>query len=160
MNTHIFKRFSDKWVDDGQPAPIKAAEVTALEDALGTTLPAAYREFLMKVGAVSMTEALLGSIVDQQLDIADVQDFYSPENVLSTTRAWRQMGLPGNLFAIASHGAGNLFCLAIPELGEVVDDDASVWFFDHEEQDAYDMEVPFTEWIEMFANMENTAPPL
>jgi hypothetical protein len=160
MNTHRFKKFIDKWVGGEQLLPIRDAEVTTLEDSLGTTLPASYREFLTTVGAASMPIALLGSIVDQRLDIADVQEFYSPENVLLTTRAWRKMDLPENLFAIASDGCGNQFCLLIPELGEFVDDDASVWFFDHEEAEAYDMEVPFTEWIDEFANIENTAPPL
>ena len=160
MSTKIFQTFVDKWIGNDERMPVSRSRIDALEDLLGTTLPSAYREFMTTVGAVSVPVALLSSIVDQQLDVADVQDFYDPENVLSATRAWRKMGLPENLFAVASDSSGNQFCLAIPDIGEAVDDDASIWFFDHEEPEAYDMEVPFTKWIETYANIENTAPAL
>jgi len=160
MNTGIFKTFIEKWAIGDQRQPLTTAEVTTLEKGLGASLPLSYRQFLMTVGPVSMSLALLDSIVDQQLDIAGVQDFYDPAQVLWETRAWQPLGLPEDLFAIASDGAGNKFCLPIPETAKGAADDASVWFFDHEEPEAYDTEVPFTEWIAMFANIANTAPPL
>jgi SMI1-KNR4 cell-wall len=160
MLNQIFDTFVAKWVGDDERFPLANAQIEDFELQLSTTLPASYRAFLSLVGPVSVTYALLESIVEQRLDIVDVQDFLRPDVALEQTRVWREMGLPENLFAIANDSAGNLFCLAIPELGEPVDDDPSVWFFEHEEEFAADMEWRFTEWIRSYADLQNTAQPL
>ena len=157
MGNPIFKAFVDRWLPENGTAPVSTARIDDLSDYLGATLPETYREFLVTVGAASMPLTLLSTIVDQRLDITNVQDFYDPEAVMSITRDWRQMGLPENLYAIASDGAGNQFCFAIPDLGDEIDSDPYVWFFDHEDAEAYDSKVPFTSWIETFANIEDKA---
>ena len=153
---NTFQAFADRWIATEDRVPLPLSRLAQLEDALGVTLPATYKSFLMTVGPVLVPIALLDSIVDQRLDVTDVQEFYGVETAVSVTRDWRRNGLPDEFYAIACDCMGNQYCLPIQDPGEEMVDNPNVWFFDHEEGEAYDLDVQFSDWIQRYADIEST----
>jgi SMI1-KNR4 cell-wall len=135
--------FSNKWSHpDYPPIQVGAEALGVAEVALGSRLPASYRAAVLDVGLPRPTGALLGSIVDNELDLPDIGDFFAPDEMVSSTTAWRSMGLPPTMTAFASDCMGNLF--AFEQEGG---DAGPVYFFDHDSGQTELLADSFAEWI-------------
>jgi len=110
-------RFAEKWcLDDYPPEPVSEEDLQSVELRFEVRLPEDYREAVLGLGLPRTSIALLDAIVDQNLVLFDLSDFYSPTEIINQTLSWRKLGLPENLIAIASDCSGNMFCFDINQL--------------------------------------------
>lgn len=119
--------FVEKWtIGDYPPDPVSEEELREVEKTLRSRLPTDYKQAVLEVGFPRPTIALLDAIVDQELDIDAIGDFYLPSEIIAETLDWREMGMPENLIAFASDGCGNQFCF------DTGNGSKRIWFFDHD----------------------------
>ncbi len=150
----MFAAFIARWTVAGRHPPIvAAADLAGAEMRLQFLTPAAYRDAILAHGAPSTSNALLGAIVDQDLDLNDVQDFFEPADLVKVTEDWRALGLPVHLVAFASDCAGNLFCFSTKGAGKERQDDSPVWFWNQEFAKARAAAPSFSTWIEGFCQI-------
>lgn len=143
-------RFVAMWSHpESVPTPVDPERLESAEVRLGTRLAADYREAVLPHGLPQPTIALLDAIVDRELDLHDVSAFLSPDEIVETTQAWRELGLPADLVAFAADCGGNLFCFR--SAGEAAV--APVEFFDHDFGDVRTVAHSFTEWIEAYCRI-------
>jgi SMI1-KNR4 cell-wall len=153
----IFSMFIDKWVHpDYRPIPILAEALDRVEDRFQTRLPESYRNFMESVGPASADLSLLTTIVDNRLDLPDLQEFFSPEVVVEQTTMWRTIGLSKELIAFAGQGAGDMFCFEVIPKFKPASEELNVWYFNHEEREAYDLEITFLSWVKQYAELPKT----
>jgi len=120
-------KFVEKWtIGDCPTDPVSEEELREVEKKLHSCLPADYKQAVLDVGLPRPTIALLDAIVDQELDIDAIGDFYLPSEIIVETLDWREMGMPENLIAFASDGCGNKFCF------DTGNGSKKIWFFDHD----------------------------
>jgi len=139
--------FLKKWgSSDYLPDRVADAELRTVEEKLGWRLPDDYRNGVLEVGLPRPTLALLDTIVDRELDMHAIGDFYSPVEILEETFAWRELGLPDELIAFASDGLGNKFCFSRADNG-------AVWFFDHDLLTIERVALSFADWLAAYCNI-------
>ena len=104
---------------------------------------------MLAVGLPRPTIALLDAIVERELDLASLGDFYSPDEIVTETIDWRERGLPAELVVFAGDESGNKFCFpADRSAGE------GVWFFDHDFGTIREIALSFGAWIEELCAVE------
>lgn len=144
-------RFISLWTHpESTPDPVGEDELDAVEARLRTRLPADYREAMIQSGLPRLTIDLLGTIVDRQLDVRDVNDFLPPAEIVTLTEAWRELGLPEELVAFATDCVGNLYCFPT---GETEGRSQPVFFFDHENREVEAVAPSFAAWIDEFCGL-------
>lgn len=147
---HAFADFASKWSHpEDPPKPVRAADLTRAEEQLACRLPADYRDAIVSVGLPQPTGALLHSICEEQADFADVADFFSADEMISSTQAWREMGLREDMVAFASDCMGNLFAF----VGAPPNPRSAVWLFDHETGKTLLIAPSFKDWIQQFLDL-------
>lgn len=139
--------FIEKWTHpEYPPKSVDASELLRVERALQIGLPAAFKDALVANGAASATIDLLDAIVDEGLEVADVQDFLTADEIIETTNQWRERGFPADAVAIATDCSGNLFCFR--RGGE------TVWLWDHDSNDIEQVAPSFDTWIDAYCAIE------
>lgn len=154
------ERFNEIWASSSYPpAQVTEADLRAVERRFDVRLPAEYREAVLRVGLPRPAVALMDVIVERELDMHAVGDFYSPAEIIEETIGWRQIGMPEALVAFASDGCGNMFCFDAHRLNGGTADAHAVLFYDHD-FDTVDQVAPsFDAWIEAFCRLEPTSEP-
>jgi SMI1-KNR4 cell-wall len=158
MALETLRKFVNAWVHpEYHPTPVSKEALDRVEARFETYLPLAYRECMSQIGPPSPGMSLLSTIVERRLDIPEVGEFFDAEGMIENTEGWREIGLPENMVAFASTGGGDFYCFeVVPETSQVPED-ATVWYFDHEEREIESLELPFTQWLALYANIPN--PP-
>lgn len=147
---HALADFASKWSHpDSPPEPVLAADLTRAEEELGGRLPADYRDAIVSIGLPRPTGALLHSVCEAQADFADVADFLSADEMISSTQAWREIGLPKDMIVFASDCMGNFF--AFDSAGP--NPSSGVWFFDHETAETAPIAPSFKAWIQQYLDL-------
>lgn len=148
-------RFAEIWTSAAYPpASVAEEDLNTAERRLGVRLPEAYRREVLQVGLPSPTIALLGAIVERQLDLESLGDFYTPDEIVEVTESWRDLGMPDRLIAFASDGGGNQFCFDTGQLVNGSAGDAAVWFYDHDFGAVREIASSFDDWIQAFCTIE------
>ena len=116
---------------EGQYSPIQAAELQALEQQLGATLPADYREFLLAHNG-GCPDPYCFPLPGHEADDCGILNQFlgiEPETDRDLLTVWQryQQRVPANLIPIAWDPGGNLICLAMDAA-----DRGKVYFWDHE----------------------------
>lgn len=151
------ERFDEKWgwVSADYPAVrVSEAELRSVEESFSVRLPEDYREAVLQVGLPRPTIALLDAIVERELDVHSVGDFFSPSEIIDETVGWHDIGMPEQLIAFASDGCGNKFCFDRNRLP-----DSSVWFFDHDFGTTEQIASSFGDWIDALCDVEPWPAP-
>lgn len=144
------EQFIARWTSpDYPPAPVEEHALAEAELSLCAQFPPDYRSAVLRCGLPSPTSALLDSIVERELNVSDVGDFFDPASIVETTLGWRAMGLPADLVAFANDCMGNLFCFSAQSWGGT----SRVFFFDHDEGSVDDVASSFTAWIDELASL-------
>jgi len=144
------ERFADRWTSPSYPpTPVDERALAETEASLGALLPADYRSAVLRVGLPRPTIALLDSIVENDLSVADLGDFLDPSSIVEVSRSWRGMGLPADLIAFANDSLGNLFCFSARSQG----DTSGVFYFDRDEGSVEEVAPSFTAWIDELASL-------
>ncbi len=128
---------------DYSPTRVEDADLRRAEQRFDIAFPADYREAILTHGAPSPTLALLNSIVENDIDLADISEFFTPDEIISATEDWRAMRLPETLIAFAGDSAGNLFAFD-------QDGTPGIWLFDHETGDVRQGGAAFSDWLEQY----------
>ena len=144
------ERFIELWTHpDYPPAKVDETGLIAVERHFGFALPRDYREAVLSWGLPSTTIDLLDTIVDRELDVADVGDLYDPATMIAQTEAWRKIGLPGTHVAFASDCCGNMFCFSTDELRSGTEG-TPVHYFDHDFGTVETVAQSFDSWIDQY----------
>ncbi|GBH30412.1 SMI1/KNR4 family protein [Sphingobium xenophagum] len=145
-------RFVEKWTNpDYPPERVLAADLRKAEQLLVFKFPSDYEREVLDVGLPQPTIALLDAIVERELDVASVGDFYAPEEIVSETTIWKDIGMPDHLIAVAGDESGNKFCFSTSQIDA---DRQGVWFFDHDFGTVEEIASSFSAWIEALCNVE------
>ncbi|MFB9981767.1 SMI1/KNR4 family protein [Mesorhizobium kowhaii] len=148
-------RFVEKWtIPKYPPDSVSEEDLDAAEQQLGVCFPEDYRRAVLDVGLPRPTIALLHAIVERELDLHDLGNFYSPKEIVEETLGWREIGMPDRLVAIASDGSGNKFCFNADQLGRDSADMRAIWFFDHDFGTVDEVAPSFHAWIDALCDVE------
>jgi cell wall assembly regulator SMI1 len=149
------EQFVSKWTHpDYPPDAVAVADLDALESHFGFLLPEDYRQAVLAHGLPRPTLALLHSIAEADLDLADVGEFLSPGEAIETSDAWRGAGMPSNLVAFAMDSGGDLFCFDAKAGSGDRPASAAVWLWDHDDGAAEVVAESFSQWIEGFCRVD------
>jgi hypothetical protein len=149
--------FADSFaVDDS--APIPEEELTRAEAELRTLFPTSFIAFAKKVGAI-FTPGILDLVTGGESEVAppgasfDVQNFFTAEEIVKTTRTYHEGGMDPWFIAIASDSMGNVFGFRQHNELPRLDDDV-LMVFDHDFCKADVEAESFDAWITSFLNMK------
>jgi hypothetical protein len=138
------KRFVELWTHpDYPPSRVQAGELEMVERTYSCVLPKSYKDEVLYAGLPHTAIWLLDAITDNDLDMHDISEFLSPDEIVQTTNDWHKMGLPRNLIAFAKGCMGNLFAFSRADQGE-----SRVWFFDHDFGEAGEISDSFLGWLD------------
>lgn len=144
-------RFITLWTHpDYAPEPVMEDKLAAAESELNARLPSDYRAAILEFGLPRPTIALLDTICDRDLDLHDVSEFFSPQELVECTEDWRDLGLPEELMAFANDCMGNLFCFPADPSNN---SEQPVFFWDHDDKSVETVAPSFTCWIEDFCSL-------
>ena len=159
MTVEALRKFTSSWVHpDFGPVPVPPEALDRAQARFETYFPRSYRDCMVEVGAPSAAHTLSTTIIDRNLGIPCIGDFLRPEDLVATTEQWREVGLPENMVAFATTGDGDLYCLEVVPEDVGVLEDATVWYFDHEEREVESLDLGFTRWLALYANIPNPPP--
>ena len=119
--------------------PATDKKLNAIESALNTKLPEAYRQFMKRHGVV-YTPSILDEICDCKLEHPDVQEFFEPHQVIEDTKLYWSGGMPEDVIGIASDCMGNAIGFRRQSKPS---DDSPVVFFDHDYLKVYQLAPSF-----------------
>jgi len=143
---HIHAEFVARFHIGDPPSPATDQQIDRIGTELNTTVPEVYRHFMTQYGPV-YTPDILDAIDDRQLDHPDVQNFLSPDEAVSATKAYWSAGMPSDVIGVASDCMGNLFGFR-RQTGTI--DDAPVVFFDHDFVEVSEMADSFDEFLQWY----------
>lgn len=148
-------RFAEIWTsDDYAPEPVAESDLRSVEQRLSVRLPNDYRQAVLQVGLPRPTIALLDAIVERELDLYDLSNFYSPVEIIEETTGWREIGMPEQLVAFAGDCGGNKFCFDADRLNNGSAEGNAIWFYDHDFETVKMISPSFEVWIEAFCLVE------
>ena len=151
----LLAQFNEKWASaDYPPEHVSESELRLAEERLGVRLPADYRQAVLHVGLPRPTIELLDAIVERQLDLHSVGDFYSPAQIVEETVSWREIGMPSQLIAFASDDCGNKFCFDAEGLRTGSVEHRAILFFDHDFGTTDQIAADFDAWIGALCDVE------
>ena len=140
--------FVKNWGSKHAMVPIDKNDIAELELKLNVFLPDSYKYLISSYGLVH-TPNVLTKICDLGVDISEVQDFLSLEDVFSLSKLYEMTGMPKGHVLFASDCKGNMFCFKLTDCASK-QTDIPVWFFDHEFCTVTKVSSSFIEWLEEF----------
>jgi len=146
MNSIDF--FVQHWGSKHSMIPIGNDDIAALESKLTVFLPESYKYLISTYGLVH-TPNVLTKICDLGVDISQVQDFLSLDDIFSLSQLYEMTGMPKGHILFASDCKGNMFCFKATDCA-TQQKDAPVCFFDRELCTVKNVSNSFIEWLEQF----------
>lgn len=140
--------FVKNWSSKNVMVPINHGDITELEEKLAAYLPDSYKYLLTNYGLVHSPNVLT-KICDLNVEIAEVQDFLSLEDVYSLSNLYEMSGMPKGHILFASDCKGNMFCFKKSDCSNKQSDTA-VWFYNHDACTINKVSNTFIEWLEEF----------
>ncbi len=128
--------------------PIDSSDISELESKLNAILPDSYKYLISTYGLLH-TPNVLTKICDLGVEISEVQDFLSLEDVFSLSELYEMSGMPKGHILFASDCKGNMFCFKLTDC-ESKQADIPVWFFDHDSRAVKKVSDTFSEWLQEF----------
>jgi hypothetical protein len=145
---HSLDLFVKNWGSKQSMTPINSAYIAKIEQRLAAILPNSYKYLLSNYGLVH-TPNVLSRICDLGVNISEVQDFLSLEDVYSLSKLYEMSGMPKGHILFASDCKGNMFCFKLSDC-ERQQIDIPVWFFDHQLHTVKKISPSFIEWLGEF----------
>jgi hypothetical protein len=145
---HSLDLFVKNWGSKQLMTPINSAYIAKIEQRLAAILPNSYKYLLSNYGLVH-TPNVLSRICDLGVNISEVQDFLSLEDVYSLSKLYEMSGMPKGHILFASDCKGNMFCFKLSDC-ERQQIDIPVWFFDHQLHTVKKISPSFIEWLGEF----------
>ncbi len=140
--------FVKNWGNKNTMTPISNPDIAELELKLTVILPKTYKYLISQYGLVH-TPNVLTKICELGVEISEVQDFLSLEDVFSLSTLYELMGMPKGHILFASDCKGNMFCFKKSDCaGECKD--IPVWFFNQGLGTVEKVANSFTQWLAQF----------
>jgi hypothetical protein len=143
--------FVKNWASQQVMNPIAADDISALESQLTATLPESYKYLLLQYGLVHSPNVLT-KICDLGVDISEVQDFLSLEDVYSLSELYEMTGMPKGHILFASDCKGNMFCFKQSDCDRH-NNDIPVWLFNYDLRTVTQVADTFSAWLERFNSL-------
>lgn len=143
--------FVKNWGSKNAMVPINTQYIAELEEKLAILLPDSYKYLLSKYGLVH-TPNVLTKICDLGVDISEVQDFLSLDDVSLLSNLYEMSGMPPGHILFASDCKGNMFCFKKTDC-VTHQQDAPVWFYNQALGTVEQVSNSFIEWLEEFNNL-------
>ena len=140
--------FVKNWSSKDNMVPISSADIAELEAKLHAVLPDSYKYLLSTYGLVHSPN-VLSKVCDLSVDIAEVQDFLSLDDVYSLSKLYQMSGMPKGHILFASDSKGSMFCFKLTDCLHK-QNDAAVWFYQHGLPEVEKVANSFTEWLAQF----------
>jgi len=140
--------FVTNWGSKNAMVPIDSNDISALESKLKVFLPDSYKYLISSYGLVHSPNVLT-KICDLGVDISEVQDFLSLDDIFSLSQLYEMTGMPKGHILFASDCKGNMFCFKLTDC-ESKQIDAPVWFFNQNLCTITKVSNSFSEWLEQF----------
>lgn len=141
--TDIQDEFVSRFHAGKRPARVTAQQLDKINEALSTRVPEAYRQFVMRHGAV-YTPSILDEIADGKLGKPDIQEFLKPKQVIEHTKMYWSGGMPTEVIGFASDCMGNMMGF---RRQSAPSDDSPVVFFDHDYVEVSEIFPSFDEFL-------------
>jgi hypothetical protein len=140
----IFIQFISRFNKNSEAKLAEQSEIDMVELEFNIYLPDDYKSFLLTCGDL-WTPDILDLIVDRDLSIEDVQDFWDVDGIIECKKNESMDGL----LPFASDSMGNVFAFIISDLINQ-HPSASVYFYDNDFDSMEKTSESFTAWIERF----------
>ena len=140
--------FVKNWGSKNAMVPIERDDIVELEAKLNAFLPDTFKYLISTYGLVH-TPNVLTKICDLGVDISEVQDFLSLEDIASLSKLYEMSGMPKGHILFASDCKGNMFCFKLSECASK-QIDVAVWFYNYGLGTVTKVSNSFTEWLEQF----------
>jgi len=152
-SSEIFKSFFERFYKNESFKPDSKGEIELFEKDFKIKFPLDFREFLKTYGDL-YTPKILDLIVDNDLEMNDVQEFWNIEQIRNDKEnGWtHQSGI--DLIPFALDSMGNIFAFKTDEI-KTSKESSNVYFFDHDFGTIDFVSKSFTNWIESFLLLKN-----
>ncbi|MCP4985736.1 MAG: SMI1/KNR4 family protein [Colwellia sp.] len=140
--------FVKNWASKNAMVPINSQDICELEAKLNCYLPESYKYLLSNYGLVHSPNVLT-KICDLGVDVSEVQDFLSLEDVSSLSKLYEMSGMPKGHILFASDCKGNMFCFKLSDCISQ-QDDVPIWFYNQGLSTVNQAANSFSEWLEQF----------
>ena len=140
--------FISNWSGKNTMVPIKQQDINELESQLDLVLPEPYKYLLATYGLIH-TPNVLTRTCDLSVNIQNVQDFLSLDDVDSLSKLYQMSGMPAGHVLFASDSEGNMFCFKSSDC-ETHQSDVPVWFFDRNLNSVNKVSESFVTWLSGF----------
>jgi len=144
--------FVKNWGTKHTMIPIDNDDIVELETKFNAFLPDTYKYLLSTYGLVH-TPNVLTKICDLNVEISDVQDFLSLDDVFSLSKLYEMSGMPKGHVLFASDVKGNMFCFKLADC-QHKQKDVPVWFYDHGLCTVTKVSDSFSGWLAQFNALE------
>jgi len=140
--------FVKNWGSKNAMVPLNNDDIAELEKKLNGKLPHSYKYLVSTYGLVH-TPNVLTRICDLGVDVSEVQDFLSLEDVASLSQLYELGGMPKGHILFASDCKGNMFCFKLSDCTKQ-QEDVPVWFYNQGLSTVNKISNSFSEWLDGF----------
>jgi hypothetical protein len=153
--TEIHDGFVSRFHSGKRVRPTAAPQLDKIEAALNTRLPEAYRQFMLRHGAV-YTPSILDEVADGKLALPDIQEFLKPNQAIANTKMYWSGEMPNDVIGFASDCMGNMIGF---RRQSAPSDDSPVVFFDHDYVEVSEVSASFDEFLAWYLdNLKGPQP--
>ena len=143
-----FKQFVERFNKSDEAKLTSQIDIDKLENEFKIFLPDDYNFFLLNFGNI-WTPEILDLVVDKELDINDVQDFWGIDKIIYDKKnEWASKVFP-EIIPFASDCMGNIFAFMSNDL-RLPRETAEIYFFDHDFNTVEKISPSFKNWLEKF----------
>jgi hypothetical protein len=143
-----FDLFFEKFNKSDTVENTLGSKIDELEKLYHIHLPIDHKDFIGKYSSM-WTPDILDIIVDNDIELNDVQEFWSVEEIIEDRKSGFTSIQKDDLIGFASDCMGNVFAFKKAELN-IENPQANVYFFDHD-MDTLAIEAPsFTAFVERY----------
>jgi hypothetical protein len=143
--------FVKNWGSKNAMVPINSDDIAELEAKFDAVLPDAYKYLLTTYGLVHSPNVLT-RICDLGVDVSEVQDFLSLDDVFSLSKLYEMTGMEKGHILFASDCKGNMFCFKQNDC-TAKHEDSPVWFFNQGLCTVQKVSDSFSQWLDEFNNL-------
>jgi cell wall assembly regulator SMI1 len=144
--TTALQKFADRFNKSSTSKPGSQSDIKSIENNFNIFLPTDYKDFFQKFGDI-WTPDILDIIVDNDLSINDVQQFWDAERIIEDKKSEWTSKLSDDIIPFASDSMGNIFAFKTDDLRQQ-NQTADIYFFDHDFDTVDKISNSFTKWLD------------
>ncbi|WP_423999377.1 SMI1/KNR4 family protein [Maribacter sp. IgM3_T14_3] len=144
----IFQEFSSNYDNKAEVQKVPLTDIENLESEFNIYVPNEFKIFLMDFGT-PWTPDILDIIVDDELDLIDVQNFWTIESIIEDKKNGWTSQISTDLIPFSSDCMGSIFGFSTMDLKEKKES-VPIYFFDHDLDTVTKVAETFSEWIDQF----------